>query len=148
MDGHQLAEELTAHDAFAAHVDAELGIDPNAVTNPRHDHNFPAIAFTVGSMQSCPSGARDGPRRWPVSSPAPHWPRPSHTASANPWSCRHLSSPGKTSPVTPHDARSNTMTSSNLHRHQDAGAQPSCSRRVGCARSLGPLSPATTSPSR
>ena len=56
MDGHQLAEELTAHDAFAAHVDAELGIDPNAVTNPRHAHIFPAIAFTVGSIQSCPSG--------------------------------------------------------------------------------------------
>ena len=50
MDGHQLAEELTAHDAFAAHVDAELGIDPNAVTNPRHAHIFPAIAFTVGSI--------------------------------------------------------------------------------------------------
>ena len=30
----KLAEELTAHDAFAAHVDAELGIDPDELTNP------------------------------------------------------------------------------------------------------------------
>src|SRR5690349_18075792 len=29
-----VAEELTANDAFAAHVDVELGIDPNALTNP------------------------------------------------------------------------------------------------------------------
>ena len=32
----QVAKELTAHDAFAAHVHAELGIDPNALTNPWH----------------------------------------------------------------------------------------------------------------
>src|SRR3989338_2109415 len=30
------AQELTAHDAFSAHVDAELHIDPNALTNPWH----------------------------------------------------------------------------------------------------------------
>ena len=42
----KLAEELTAHDAFAAHVDAELGIDPDELTNPWHA----AISFTVGSI--------------------------------------------------------------------------------------------------
>lgn len=46
----KLAEELTAHDAFAAHVDAELGIDPNQLTNPWHAAISSAIAFTVGSI--------------------------------------------------------------------------------------------------
>jgi VIT1/CCC1 family predicted Fe2+/Mn2+ transporter len=45
----RLAEELTAHDAFAAHVDAELGIDPNELTNPWHAASSSAIAFTLGS---------------------------------------------------------------------------------------------------
>jgi len=30
------AEELTAKDSFAAHVDAELGLDPDDLTNPWH----------------------------------------------------------------------------------------------------------------
>jgi VIT1/CCC1 family predicted Fe2+/Mn2+ transporter len=46
----RLAEELTAHDAFAAHADAELGIDPNALTNPWHAGASSAAAFTVGSL--------------------------------------------------------------------------------------------------
>lgn len=46
----KLAEELTAKDAFAAHVDAELGIDPDALTNPWHAALSSAIAFTVGSL--------------------------------------------------------------------------------------------------
>jgi len=46
----KLAEELTAHDAFAAHVDAELGIDPDELTNPWHAAVSSAIAFTVGSI--------------------------------------------------------------------------------------------------
>ena len=45
----RLAEELTAHDAFAAHVDAELGIDPHELTNPWHAAYSSAIAFTLGS---------------------------------------------------------------------------------------------------
>jgi VIT1/CCC1 family predicted Fe2+/Mn2+ transporter len=32
----EVAVELTARDAFAAHVDAELGIDPDDLTNPWH----------------------------------------------------------------------------------------------------------------
>jgi len=46
----QLAIELTARDAFAAHVDAELGIDPEALTNPWHAAISSAIAFTLGSV--------------------------------------------------------------------------------------------------
>jgi VIT1/CCC1 family predicted Fe2+/Mn2+ transporter len=46
----RLAEELTAHDAFAAHADAELGIDPDALTNPWHAAASSAAAFTVGSL--------------------------------------------------------------------------------------------------
>ncbi|MDH6675834.1 VIT1/CCC1 family predicted Fe2+/Mn2+ transporter [Rhodococcus sp. LBL1] len=45
-----VAEELTAHDAFAAHVDAELGIDPDELTNPWHAALSSAIAFTVGAL--------------------------------------------------------------------------------------------------
>ena len=45
-----VAEELTAHDAFAAHVDVELGIDPDELTNPWHAAISSAIAFTVGAM--------------------------------------------------------------------------------------------------
>jgi len=46
----KLAEELTAHGPFAAHVDAELGIDPDELTNPWHAATSSAIAFTVGSV--------------------------------------------------------------------------------------------------
>ncbi|GAA2599662.1 VIT family protein [Winogradskya consettensis] len=45
-----VAEELTAKDAFAAHADAELGIDPDALTNPWHAAGASAIAFTIGSL--------------------------------------------------------------------------------------------------
>ncbi len=60
----KLAEELTAKDAFAAHVDVELGIDPNALTNPWHAALSSAIAFTLGSILPLvaillpPAGAR------------------------------------------------------------------------------------------
>ncbi len=43
-----VALELTAHDAFAAHVDAELGIDPNNLTNPWHAAIASAVSFLVG----------------------------------------------------------------------------------------------------
>nr|WP_240188405.1 VIT family protein [Nakamurella flavida] len=45
-----LAEELTAHDAFAAHVDAELGIDPDDLTSPGQAAVSSAVAFTTGSL--------------------------------------------------------------------------------------------------
>jgi VIT1/CCC1 family predicted Fe2+/Mn2+ transporter len=46
----EIAEELTAHDAYAAHVDAELGIDPDDLTNPWHAAGSSAAAFTMGSI--------------------------------------------------------------------------------------------------
>jgi VIT1/CCC1 family predicted Fe2+/Mn2+ transporter len=46
----QVARELTEHDAFAAHAEAELGIDPEALTNPWHAALASAISFTVGAL--------------------------------------------------------------------------------------------------
>lgn len=46
----KVGEELTAHNAFAAHVDAELGIDPDALTNPRLAAVSSAISFTLGAL--------------------------------------------------------------------------------------------------
>lgn len=45
-----VAVELTEHDAFAAHVEAELGIDPDNLTNPWHAAIASAVAFTLGSV--------------------------------------------------------------------------------------------------
>lgn len=45
-----VATELTEHDAFAAHIDIELGIDPDELTNPWHAAFSSAIAFTVGAL--------------------------------------------------------------------------------------------------
>ncbi len=45
-----VAEELTAHDPFAAHIDIELGIDPHELTNPWHAAGSSALAFTIGAM--------------------------------------------------------------------------------------------------
>jgi len=46
----KVAEELTAHGAFAAHLDAELGIDPNALADPWHAAYASALAFLSGSV--------------------------------------------------------------------------------------------------
>jgi vacuolar iron transporter family protein len=46
----QVAEELTAKDAFAAHADVELRLDPEQLTNPWHAAAASALAFTVGSL--------------------------------------------------------------------------------------------------
>ena len=46
----QVAEELTAHDAFAAHVDAELNIDPEALANPWQAAAASAASFIVGAQ--------------------------------------------------------------------------------------------------
>lgn len=45
-----VAKELTLHDAFAAHVDAELGIDPNNLTNPLHAAYASGLAFISGAI--------------------------------------------------------------------------------------------------
>jgi len=44
-----VARELTDHDAFAAHVDIELGIDPDELTNPWQAAYASALSFTLGS---------------------------------------------------------------------------------------------------
>lgn len=47
---HTVAEELTAHDAFAAHAEAELRIDPTDLTNPWHAAIASALAFLAGAI--------------------------------------------------------------------------------------------------
>jgi len=46
----QVAEELTAHDALRAHAEAELGIDPDDLTNPWHAAWASMLSFTVGAL--------------------------------------------------------------------------------------------------
>lgn len=45
-----VAKELTKKDAFAAHVDAELGIDPDNLTNPWHAAAASCAAFLAGAF--------------------------------------------------------------------------------------------------
>lgn len=45
-----VAEELTDHDAFAAHAEVELGIDPEELTNPWQAALSSALSFTVGAL--------------------------------------------------------------------------------------------------
>lgn len=45
-----VAKELTEKDAFAAHVDAELGIDPHNLTNPIHAAVASGISFCAGAV--------------------------------------------------------------------------------------------------
>jgi VIT1/CCC1 family predicted Fe2+/Mn2+ transporter len=45
-----VAEQLTAHDALAAHAEAELGIDPESLTNPWHAAAASFLAFTAGAI--------------------------------------------------------------------------------------------------
>lgn len=45
-----MAVELTAHDALAAHLEVELGIDQNDLVNPWHAALSSAIAFTAGAL--------------------------------------------------------------------------------------------------
>lgn len=46
----QVAKELTRHDALGAHLEAELGIDPEDLTNPWHAAWASMAAFTVGAI--------------------------------------------------------------------------------------------------
>ncbi|MFI1917505.1 VIT family protein [Nocardia sp. NPDC020380] len=46
----QVAEELTAHDAFAAHAEAELGLNPKDLTNPWEAALSSAVSFTLGAL--------------------------------------------------------------------------------------------------
>ncbi|MCP2320732.1 putative Fe2+/Mn2+ transporter, VIT1/CCC1 family [Nocardia amikacinitolerans] len=46
----KVAEELTAYDAFTAHAEAELGLNPRELTNPWQTALSSAIAFTLGAL--------------------------------------------------------------------------------------------------
>lgn len=46
----QVAKELTAHDALAAHLEADLGINEQDIVNPWHAVLASAIAFTLGGI--------------------------------------------------------------------------------------------------
>ncbi|MBF6224333.1 VIT family protein [Nocardia abscessus] len=46
----KVAEELTAHDAFTAHAEAELGLNPAQLTNPWQAALSSAVAFTLGAL--------------------------------------------------------------------------------------------------
>lgn len=46
----QVAKELTAHDAFAAHAEAELKIDPDNLNNPWQAAIASALSFLAGSI--------------------------------------------------------------------------------------------------
>ncbi|MFI1992946.1 VIT family protein [Actinoplanes sp. NPDC020271] len=60
----QVALELTANDAFAAHADIELHLSPDELTNPWQAAGASAVAFTTGSLLPLaaillpPAGAR------------------------------------------------------------------------------------------
>jgi VIT1/CCC1 family predicted Fe2+/Mn2+ transporter len=45
-----VAEELTAHDALAAHVEVELGLNPDSLVNPWTAAFSSAVSFTLGAI--------------------------------------------------------------------------------------------------
>lgn len=46
----KVAEELTAHDAFTAHAEAELGLNPRELTSPWQAAFSSAVSFTLGAL--------------------------------------------------------------------------------------------------
>ena len=46
----EVATQLTAHDALGAHAEAELGIDPDQLTNPWHAAWASMGSFTLGAL--------------------------------------------------------------------------------------------------
>lgn len=46
----KVAEEMTAHDALAAHAEVELGLNPKEFTNPWHAAFSSAVAFALGAV--------------------------------------------------------------------------------------------------
>src|SRR5664279_4004105 len=46
----RVAAELTAHDALAAHAEAELHIDPQNLANPIHAAAAAALSFLIGAL--------------------------------------------------------------------------------------------------
>ncbi|WP_426243115.1 VIT1/CCC1 transporter family protein [Nocardioides sp. LHG3406-4] len=62
----EVARQLTAHDALGAHAEAELGIDPDALTDPWQAAWASMVSFTLGALLPlltivlAPPGARLG----------------------------------------------------------------------------------------
>jgi VIT1/CCC1 family predicted Fe2+/Mn2+ transporter len=46
----KVAQELTDHDALAAHADIEFGLDPDKLTNAWHAAFASMVAFTIGAL--------------------------------------------------------------------------------------------------
>ena len=46
----RVAEEMTAHDALAAHARTELGINPDELANPWSAAIASFVAFSVGAL--------------------------------------------------------------------------------------------------
>jgi vacuolar iron transporter family protein len=46
----RVAHELTERDALAAHADAELGLDPDNLTNPWHAATASLLSFALGAL--------------------------------------------------------------------------------------------------
>lgn len=46
----EVAEQLTEHDALAAHAEVELGIDPDELTSPWHAAWSSMVAFAAGAL--------------------------------------------------------------------------------------------------
>jgi vacuolar iron transporter family protein len=47
---HEVAVQLTAHDALGAHAETELGIDPDGLVKPWHAAWASFVAFTLGAL--------------------------------------------------------------------------------------------------
>lgn len=61
----EAAEQLTERDALKAHARVELGIDPDALTNPWHAAWASFLSFTVGALlPSSPSSCHRRPGAW------------------------------------------------------------------------------------
>ena len=60
---HQVATELTEHNALAAHLDAELHLDPDDLANPWQAAIASALAFSLGAVLPLVA----------ILLPAPHW---------------------------------------------------------------------------
>ncbi len=60
---HQVATELTEHNALAAHLDAELHLDPDDLANPWQAAIASALAFSLGAILPLVA----------ILLPAPHW---------------------------------------------------------------------------
>jgi vacuolar iron transporter family protein len=60
---HQVAVELTEHDVLAAHLDAELHLDPDDLASPVHAAVASATAFVIGALLPLIA----------ILLPTPHW---------------------------------------------------------------------------